>query len=238
MIDVVGAIVLGAFAVITPGALILSSPLDRRTRIQLLALSAFWLVLVAGLAAAGVFTSLGVPAIGVAVVAPVVIGFVSAGRDTVARRLALGIPLATFVLVNVGRLLGAFFLALHEQGRLPTTFALSAGWGDIAVALLAIPVAWLAHRRAPGWQTATLAWNAVGFLDLTAAVSLGVGSTPGSPIRFIYEDAVPGTMATLPWAVIPGFLVPLYLLTHLAVFARLLWQGDPGPSRVALHAGH
>jgi hypothetical protein len=131
--------------------------------------------------------------------------------------------------------LGAFFLVLHEHGRLPRTFALSAGWGDIAVALLAIPVAWLAHRGAPSWRSITLAWNAVAFVDLVAAVTLGIGSTPGSPVRFIYEEAVPGTIGTLPWVLIPAFLVPLYFLTHLAVFARLLREV---PARVALHAGH
>ena len=136
---------------------------------------------------------------------------------------------------NVGHILGAFFLVLHEHGRLPPTFAMSAGWGDIAVAVLAIPVAWLAHRRAPSWRSITLAWNVVAFVDLVAAVTLGVASTPGSPVQFIYEDAVPGTIAALPWVLIPGFLVPVYFLTHLALFARLLREI---PARVTLHAGH
>ena len=29
------------------------------------------------------------------------------------------------------------------------------------------------------------------------------------------------TIASLPWVVIPGVLVPLYLMTHLAIFAQL-----------------
>jgi hypothetical protein len=33
-------------------------------------------------------------------------------------------------------------------------------------------------------------------------------------------------MSTLPWVLIPCFLVPLLMLTHLAVFYRLWWQSD------------
>jgi hypothetical protein len=33
-------------------------------------------------------------------------------------------------------------------------------------------------------------------------------------------------MATLPWVLIPCFLVPLFMLSHLAVFYRLLWKHD------------
>ncbi len=79
----------------------------------------------------------------------------------------------------------------------------------------------MVRRRAPYWRSATLLWNAIGFIDLVAAVTLGVGSAPDSPLRFIFEESVPGTMATLPWLLIPGFLVPVYLLTHLAVFAQI-----------------
>jgi hypothetical protein len=238
MLDLVGAIALAALAVVTTASLVLVSPLVPATRARLLALGAVWLLLVTGLAAAGVFATVGVPAIGVAIVAPLAIAVLRATRDTPARTLALGIPLPALVLANVGRLLGALFLVLHSQGRLPATFALTAGWGDIGVALLAIPVAWLAHRGVAGWRPLTLGWNVVGFVDLVTAVTLGVGSNPRSPVRFIYEEAVPDTLATLPWALIPAFLVPLYLLTHLALFARLWTPSRPLRSRVAAHAGH
>jgi hypothetical protein len=235
MIDIVGAIVLAALAIVITAALAFASPLDPRARSRLLAVGFVWLAAVAAFGAAGVFATFGVLAVGLAILTPLGIALVSAARPSTIRTAALGIPLALLVFVNVGRVLGAFFLVLHDQGRLPATFALSAGWGDIAVALLAIPVTWLAHRRAPSWWSITLAWNAVAFVDLVAAVTLGIGSIPGSPVRFIHEDAVPGTIATLPWVLIPGFLVPLYLMSHLAVFARLLREV---PARVALRAGH
>lgn len=37
----------------------------------------------------------------------------------------------------------------------------------------------------------------------------------------IIESPSASTMGTLPWLLIPGLLVPLYLLAHLAIFVRL-----------------
>jgi hypothetical protein len=107
------------------------------------------------------------------------------------------------------------------EGRLPPTFATYAGWGDIGVAVLAVPLAWAVHARVAGWRALTLAWNTLGLLDLLVAVTLGVGSATASPLRFIHESPESSTMATLPWVLVPGFLVPVYVLTHLAIFAQL-----------------
>ena len=40
-------------------------------------------------------------------------------------------------------------------------------------------------------------------------------------MRFIYETPNTAVMSTLPWFLIPGFLVPLYLMTHLIIFTQL-----------------
>jgi hypothetical protein len=145
--------------------------------------------------------------------------------------LALSIPLPVLVAVNAARVLGFFFLLLLAARRLPPTFALSAGWGDIVVALAAIPLAWAIQQRAVGWQPLTLVWNTLGLLDLVAAVTLGVGSATDSPMRFIYEAGSSGTMGSLPWLLIPGFLVPLFLLTHVAIYAQL-WAYASRSARV------
>ena len=42
---------------------------------------------------------------------------------------------------------------------------------------------------------------------------------------------LPGTMGLLPWLLIPGFLMPIYLLTHLAAFARLAAVETAGAGR-------
>jgi hypothetical protein len=138
-----------------------------------------------------------------------------------ARAFAHGYDPAVLIAANAGRLIGAFFLALYAAGRLPATFARSAGWGDIAVGALAIPLAWAVHRRAPGWRILALAWNTLGMADLITAVTLGVGSTSDSPLRFIFERPDSSAVTALPWVLIPGFLVPLYLMVHIAIFAQL-----------------
>ena len=84
----------------------------------------------------------------------------------------------------------------------------------------AIPVARLAYKKGAAAHSAVLIWNSLGLLDLVAAVGLGVTSSPG-PLRLIFAEPDTAIMITLPWLLIPGFLVPLLASTHLAVFYRL-----------------
>jgi len=241
MLDVLGTMTLTAIAVLFVGALTFAAARDGEGRGRLALLAAAWFVGIAGLAAWGVFSrpaGHGTMAIGTAVVAPILAGLIAFARSRSVRAFVLGVPLAVLVGVHVGRLFGAFFLALHAAGRLPPTFALTAGWGDILVAALALPLAWAIHRRSPGWRSLTLTWNAIALLDLVTAVSLGVGSAPDSPVRFIFESPNSGLLGAIPWVMIPGFMVPLYMLTHMAIFAQLAvsatqWAGRSRIRRTA-----
>ena len=173
--------------------------------------------------ASGIFAAatLGTPALGLAILAPIGLVLFSAARSPAVRTLSLTLPLTVLVGIHAGRVLGVFFLILFDAGRLPPTFALAAGWGDIAVGIAALPVAWAIQRQLNGWRLLTLVWNILGFADLVIAVTLGVGSAPNSPVRFIFESPNSGEVATLPWVLIPAVLVPLYLLSHFAIFAHL-----------------
>ena len=227
MLDIIASVILTTLAVLLPAALIIASPLEGADRRRLGAVLLLWLALVTALAAAGLFaTANGTLAIGVAVVVPIVMGLIAARRSAAVRALISETPLTLLVAVHVARLLGVFFLMLYAVNRLPPTFALTAGWGDIAVAATAPVVAWAIHRRASGWRGLALTWNTLGFADLVAAVTLGVGSAADSPVRFIYEAANSGIMSSLPWLLVPGFMVPLYLLTHLAIFHRLMRRNE------------
>ena len=219
MLDLIGTISLTALAVVLVAMLVPDSGKHGpgRTRIAV-GLSA-WFMLAASLGLAGAFASPALPvgvAVGIAVLAPVI-----ALAGIVARTQAHGIPLPTLVAVHIGRILGAVFLVLYSVGRLPYTFAHSAGWGDAATGVLAIPVVWAIRHRVAGWRWFTAAWNVLGLADLLAAVTLGVGSAPGSPVRFLYEAPGSGAIVTFPWVLVPAFFVPLYMLTHVAVFAHL-----------------
>jgi len=219
MLDVIGTILFTAFAVILAVTLVPRLDGHGVTRARVAMGLGAWFLIAALLGATGAFASPVLPvgvAVGIAVLAPVILG-----GGLVARTRGHGIPLTTLVGVHVGRLLGVAFLLLYAAGRLPYAFAHSAGWGDIAVGALAIPVVWAIRRRAAGWRWFTAAWNVLGMADLLVAVTLGVGSAPGSPVRFNFEAPGSAAIVQFPWVLIPAFFVPLFLLTHIAIFANL-----------------
>lgn len=219
MLDVIGIFLLTALAVILAVTLVPRLDGHGVTRARVTIGLGAWFLIAALLGATGAFASPALPvgvAVGIAVLAPVILG-----GGLVARTRGHGIPLTTLVGVHVGRLLGVAFLLLYAAGRLPATLAHSAGWGDITVGALAIPVVWAIRRRAAGWRWITAAWNLLGTADLLIAVTLGVGSAPGSPVRFNFEAPGSGAIVHFPWVLIPAFFVPLFLLTHIAIFANL-----------------
>jgi hypothetical protein len=103
---------------------------------------------------------------------------------------------------------------------LPTPFAPVAGWGDIFVGATAPLVAWLAYRQGANPRPIIWIWNLIGTIDLLAAIGLGVTSSPG-PARIIFAEPSSAIMTTLPWLIIPGFLVPLLFAVHIGIFVRL-----------------
>ena len=107
------------------------------------------------------------------------------------------------------RHLGMVFLVPGVVGQaLPHAFAAPAAYGDLAAGVLALG-ALIALRT--GWRGAVaLVWvfNVVGTVDLLNALR--------------HANAVPDLGAA--WF-IPTFFVPLLLVTHFMIFARLLRRG-------------
>lgn len=222
MLDSIATIVLFGMALGIPLALILIA--SKKVRRHRLLMGIYgWLAVIAGLAANDVFTpsKVGTLGIGVIVMLPIIFGVVAYRWSVRMRTFVSSIPLEWMITAHVGRLLGVFFLLLLAAGRLPWTFATAAGWGDIVIGAAAPLVAWLAYKGFTGARGIGLLWNTLGLADLVLAVTLGVGSAADSPARFIYESTDSGTMASLPWLLVPGFLVPIYILLHLAIFQRL-----------------
>jgi hypothetical protein len=192
-----------------------------------------WFLIVITLGATGALgphSAAGVPGLGAAVAVPLaalVCAFLVI-RST--REAMSAIPVWVLIAVNSVRILGVSFLLLYAEHRLPAPFALVAGWGDIFVGLSAAPVAWLLVRRGTKAHRWVLAWNLIGFLDLFAAITLGATSSPG-PIRLFMEPPGSSIMTTLPWIIIPCFIVPSLEALHIAIFHRLL-SGHEKSSRV------
>ena len=132
----------------------------------------------------------------------------------------LAIPLPALVAVNAIRILGVIFLVLQASGKLPAPFAPSAGWGDIFVGVTAPPVAWAMLRFGSRARALALIWNTIGIADLVNAVALGALSAPG-PLQVFTGPPSSAPMTTLPWLLIPGFLVPCLMFLHIVIFYRL-----------------
>lgn len=238
MFDLLYAVGLTAGAAVTVAAVAIGIGRNAGTGTRLALSLGAWFGLVVALAATGALSAdggTGIAGVGVAVTIPLVVLSVSLWTVPVLRAGVEQAPLAVLTGAHVVRLIGVGFLILYARGRLPAPFAPVAGWGDIAVGVAALPVAWLVARRAAGWRRVLLVWNAIGLLDLATAVTLATLSAPG-PLRVF--TAEPGTdiMSTLPWFLIPGFLVPLLATTHLVIFYRL-WRERPENAEGSRPAG-
>jgi hypothetical protein len=195
-----------------------------RGRLTVAGVLVAWFVLVLATGAGGALDpvrGLGVPALGLTVVLPVaalVCAFFAFGPI---RSAMLATPLPALVAINTIRILGVIFVALYAAGRLPAPFAPSAGWGDIIAGVAAPPLSWAIARFGARVRMLALLWNVFGAADLISAVALGALSAPG-PLNVFAGPPTSAIMTSLPWLMIPGFLVPCLFFIHLVVFYRLL----------------
>jgi hypothetical protein len=229
-IDLIGSIELTASAAIVIAALSIGFGANAATRIRIAVSLGLWFVLVVILAATRALYyehGLGAPGLGLAVALPIAILCVTVARVKSLQENFHRVPLWLLVGVHTVRLLGISFVILYASGRLSAPFAPVAGWGDIFVGATAVPVAWLAYRRTRSARAIVWTWNVIGIIDLIAAVALGATSSPG-PVRLIFTEPSSAIMTTLPWLLIPGFLVPLLIAVHVGVFIRLA-QRRPVP---------
>jgi hypothetical protein len=228
MLDIIGALLLGAICAADLIVLIGLAAIRPGAKVAAFAIAAAWTSLIVAIAALGGFAP-GVtgpfPAPVIAFLVLIIGGLVAWIAWPAFRNALLSVPLAGLTGINIFRIGGIFFLILHVQGRLAAPFAISAGWGDIITGLAAIPLAVMAAWRGNLPRGPLTVWNAFGTLDLIAAIVLGGLSAEGTPFRVF--SVAPGStaMGTLPWAMVPALLVPLYLMTHLTIAARLRSAG-------------
>ncbi len=123
------------------------------------------------------------------------------------------LDLRALVLFHVTRFIGIYFLVLYQRGELPRAFALPAGFGDIIVATMALPVA-LAPLEAGARLRAVRIWNVVGLIDILLVIASATRINLTHP-----EQLRP--LLHLPLSLLPTLLVPLIVATHVIIFARL-----------------
>ena len=223
-IDRIGSVELTASAAIMIAALSIGFGSSAAARLRIAAWLTTWFVVVVILAATRALYyehGLGTPGLGLAVALPIAVLCATVARVQSLRESFHRVPLWLLVGVHMVRVLGINFVVLYAAHRLPAPFAPVAGWGDIFVGATAAPVAWLAYRQITSARAIVWIWNLIGIADLIAAVGLGVTSSPG-PARLIFTEPSSAIMTTLPWLLIPGFLVPLLFVIHIGIFVRLV----------------
>jgi hypothetical protein len=124
------------------------------------------------------------------------------------------------IALHLTRFVGVYFLVLYGRGELPRAFAVYGGWGDIIVAALALVLVLLVPRLEARSGLVAL-WNTLGFVDLVFVV--------GTATRLMMsEPASMGALLRLPLSLLPTFLVPVLIASHVILFWRL-WVERPSP---------
>lgn len=174
----------------------------------------FWLAEACFLANSGVLARLPIPVPAlVAVVAAIVLGLIWAVPSLKAWVMAL--DLRFLVAIHLTRFVGFWFLVLYGRGELPWAFAVPGGWGDVMVAGLAtlVLVAFMPIRTGAG-RAAVFAWNVIGSLDILFVVVTAARLVMSAPESM-------ATLTRLPMSLLPTFLVPLIVVSHVLIFVRL-----------------
>jgi hypothetical protein len=150
-------------------------------------------------------------------------------RTAMGRAIVQALPQSWLVGVQAYRGLGSIFLVLTGGGLIPGAFGLPAGFGDVGIGLVAIPLAafYVLEPRA-AWP-ALAVWNLLGLADLVMAVSLALLTSPAIHVL----PGPPNYLLTKwPMDMIALFAVPLSAILHVVSLAKLAGdhQTVPGPA--------
>ena len=163
-------------------------------------------------------TRLPMPALGVAI-SVALVAAVAISRHYRERALRAGVrPL---IAVHLTRFLGIYVLMLANRGLLPHDFALAAGWGHIVVAVLAVILLVAVRPDTNGGRHAIFAWNVLGVLSVLYIFIVA--------LRVVRPDQLlQGGFTSLPLSLLPTFLAPLIVITHVLIF---IWWAKKTPER-------
>ena len=187
---------------------------DNPNRVVILVLLG-WLCFAVGLS--GWFYGANAPAVAATVWTLTALALFACWKISPIRVWALNVDLRWLVLFHVTRLFaGAYFLLLCQRGQLPCGFARTAGWGDIAIAILAVAV--VGAMRTEFAKPLLFTWNTLGLIDIIFVVL--------SALRFGLNDwQSMHALRELPLSLLPMFLVPLIIASHVLIFVRLARAG-------------
>ncbi|HET8563561.1 MAG TPA: hypothetical protein VFM35_06795 [Candidatus Binatia bacterium] len=151
----------------------------------------------------------------VAVTVPIIVFLITFRFSPSFHAFVLSLDLRLATVIQAWRFAGLGFLALYAYGVLPGLFAWPAGVGDIAIGVTA-PWIVLALIRQPNFVASPVftIWNLLGILDLVVAV--GTGALSSALATGVAGEVTTAPMAQLPLLLIPAYLVPIFVMLHLA----------------------
>jgi hypothetical protein len=187
-----------------------------------------WLAVAVGIGVSGALRGASAPLlVGVIWLLTVAVMVVYATNRTL-RTWSRTIDMRVLILFHSVRFIGAaFFLLNAVQGRLPQSFSIAGERSGIVVAALALVVAVTAVpvRSARQWWI-VLGWNLIGLASilrvLVAGMELGLADM---------QQMTP--LTEWPLNLLPTFLVPLVISSHLVIFSRLWRSARRVPTVVA-----
>ena len=189
------------------------------------AIIAIWFVLALLLNIAGVFEARADQApiaLGLSVVGPPILFGALYLYSNGFRSLVLALDLKLLTAIQAWRFAGVMFLVLYFYNMLPGTFAWPAGVGDIVVGAYAPFVVVAIANGSPSWHFHAVAFNILGLIDIVGAIGSDVLSG-GTPFGILTGpgEVTSDIMQSLPLALIPTFLVPLFIVLHIISLIKL-----------------
>ncbi|MDB6113016.1 MAG: hypothetical protein JWR69_4766 [Pedosphaera sp.] len=131
----------------------------------------------------------------------------------------MALSLRALILFHAVRFIGLYFLVLYRRGELPFAFAVPGGYGDIAVAITALLVAGCLLNN-PASRRIILTWNLLGLIDILLVVVTAARLGLAKPDSML-------ALTRLPLSLLPTFIVPLIITSHLIIFYRLRRSPHP-----------
>jgi hypothetical protein len=169
-----------------------------------------WICIAAGAGIAGWLERANAPVVAAIVWTLTALTLLACWKVPTLRKWAIKVDLRWLVLLHLSRFVGIYFFVLSSRGKLPFAFAAPAGWGDIVVAGLAVLL--LALSDARNWSMLII-WNTIGLTDILFVVmtALRLGLEDWQSMHALRE---------FPLSLLPTFLVPLLIVSHVLIFFR------------------
>ncbi|NIP38232.1 MAG: hypothetical protein GWM89_04070 [Candidatus Dadabacteria bacterium] len=149
----------------------------------------------------------------------VVVQMIFFGLSKGFRQWLYSVNIKYLVAVHLSRFVGIYFIILYSREMLPYDFAIIGGIGDIVVAVGALLILiFLSSINRTGSRIYIL-WNTAGLLDILFVVMTAGRIGMNSP-EYIEN------LLKLPLSLLPTFLVPIIIFTHIVIYIRLFKKNN------------